>query len=395
MACRIGQRRGRRVEVRDQQPMQFEIGGDLTTELVDDEKATRALVARELEPFAGAYPGSQPDFVLQVARDERRPALVDIHGLAADGVMSASDGRHVYALINDRLATIPDPWRDSLPTISYERGFPVRRLISTLVRPTLQVLLGQRNVASVHAASVDVDGSAVLVAGWSESGKTETALALMEDGGGFLSDKWTLLAADGLSSTFPISVGVRRWVLDYLPTLRSALSRGSTAQFRASAAARAVLSPVLRARTHGRVLGPLQDAARQAVALGDRVAFTPNELRAAYGQRDDATRRIPTRMLVLLTTVPDDRPPVVRDVSREWTIERLVRAAAFERRPYFAWLDRVAYSAPERAADVSSWLELERAILRRGLESAEVLHIEAPFPVDPRRVATLISERLR
>jgi hypothetical protein len=381
--------------VRDQQPMQFEIGGVLTTELDDDDPATCAIVAREFEPFAGAHRGTQPDFLLQVARDDQRPELVDIHGLAADGVLSASDGRHVYALVDDRLASIPDPWRDSMPTISYERGFPVRRLISTLVRPTLQVLLGQRDIASVHAASVDIGGSAVLVAGWSESGKTETALALMENGAGFLSDKWTLLAADGLSSPFPISVGVRRWVLDYLPTLRGALSRGSSVQFRASGAARAVLSPVLRARTHGRVLGLLQDVARQAVALGDRVAFTPNELRAAYGQRDDATRRIPTRMLVLLSTVPDDRPPIVRDVSREWTIERLVRAAAFERRPYFAWLDRVAYSAPQRAADVRSWLELERAVLRRGLDSAELLHIEAPFPVDPRRVATLISERLR
>jgi hypothetical protein len=381
--------------VKDVQPMQFEIGGVLTTEFNDSDPAMRAFVIRELEPFAGAFRAVSPDFVLEVARRGRRPDLVDIHGLAADGVLSASDGRRVYALMDGRLASIPDPWVDSVPTLSYEPGFPVRRLFSTLVRPTLQALLGRRDVASVHAASVDIDGRAVIVAGWSESGKTETALALMEGGAGFLSDKWTLLDADGLSSAFPISVGVRRWVLGYLPTLRRSLSRGSSVQFGASAAARAVLSPVLHGRMRGRIAGLVQDIARQGIALADRVALTPNELRAAYGQRDDATRRIPARMLVLLTTVPDDRPPVIRDISRDWAIERLVRAAAFERRSYFAWLDRVAYGAPERAADVGTWIERERAVLRRGLESAELLHIEAPFPIDPRRVATLISERLQ
>ena len=51
-----------------------------------------------------------------------------------------------------------------------------------------------RGAAVAHSAAVVLDGRAVLVAGWSESGKTETALALMEDGARFLSDKWTVLA---------------------------------------------------------------------------------------------------------------------------------------------------------------------------------------------------------
>jgi hypothetical protein len=381
--------------VDDLPPMQFEIGGAVATEVNDNEPDRRRVIAREFDPFIGHAGTTAPDMVLEVARWEQPPALVDIHGLAADGVLSASDGRDAFALIGGQLASIPDPWRDPIPRIAYEPGFPVRRLFSSLVRPTLQALLMQRDVASVHAASVDLQGSAILVAGWSESGKTETALALMEDGAGFLSDKWTLLSAAGLTSAFPISVGVRRWILQYLPTLRGTLSRGSKVQFLGGGAARIVLSPLLRARTRGRVAGLMQDIARQAIALADRVALTPSELRAAYGQRDDPARRIPARMLVLLTTVPDGRAPVASEVSLDWAIARLVRAAAFERRPYFAWLDRAAYAAPERAADVGSWLERDRDVLRRALESAELVHIQAPFPADPRLVARLISERLR
>jgi len=381
--------------VEDRRPMQFEIGGVLSTAVNDNDSATRVVVAHELDPFVDTHQAASADFVLERGRWERRPELVDIHGLAADGVLSGSDGHDVYALLDGRMATIPDPWRDPVPRIAYEPGFPVRRLFPSLVRPCLQALLARRQVASVHAASVDHDGSAILVAGWSESGKTETALALMESGAGFLSDKWTLLSADGLASAFPINVGVRRWVLQYLPTLRGALPRGSSVQFLASAGAQTFLSPILRARLRGRVGGLVQDAAHQAIALADRVGLTPSELRTAYGQRDDAARRIPARMLVLLTTVPDGRRPAIRDVSRDWAIERLVRAATFERRPFLAWLDRVAYAAPDRSSDASGWPDLDRDVLRQALEPVELVHIEAPFPTDPRTVADLIRDRLR
>jgi serine kinase of HPr protein (carbohydrate metabolism regulator) len=53
--------------------------------------------------------------------------------------------------------------------------------------------LMRRDAVAVHSAAVEMDGQAVLIAGWSESGKTETALALMEAGARFVSDKRTVL----------------------------------------------------------------------------------------------------------------------------------------------------------------------------------------------------------
>jgi hypothetical protein len=374
---------------------QFDLAGVLRLGLDDADPVTQRLVGGELDPYPPAQALAATDLLLERAPASWRPALVDVHGLAADGSITASDGQSMYAIAEDRVASIPDPWQDEELRFAYQPGFPVVRIFSSLIRPTIQVGMLLREAATVHAASVEIDGSAILVAGWSESGKTETALALMEHGAQFQSDKWTVVSADGRAAPFPISVGVRRWVLPYLPTLRRAMPQRSSAQFLAAGAARAVITPILRRGDRGRLTGLVGQAARQGLALADRVALTPTELRSVYGQRDDATRRLPVRMVVLLTTVPTGRTPRIQSVDRDWVIERLVRAAAFERRTFFAWQERAAFAFPSRSTDPSIWIDRERRLLHQALGSVELVHVEAPFPTDPRPVAEIIRECLR
>jgi hypothetical protein len=373
----------------------FDVSGVLSLGLDDDDPVTRRAVVAELDPFPPLPAAAETDVVLERAPAGWRPALVDIQGLAPDGSISASDGRSFFAVIEDRVASIPDPWRDDVLRFAYQPGFPIIRLFSSLIRPTMQVGLLRREAATVHASSVEIDGSAILVAGWSESGKTETALALMEREARFVSDKWTVVSAEGRAAPFPISVGVRRWVLPYLPTLRRAMPRSSSARFLLAGAARAVVTPILRRRFRGRLAGLIDQAARQGLALADRIALTPTELRNVYGQQDEATRRLPVRMLVLLTTVPTSSNPRIRDADRHWVIERLVRAGAFERRAFVAWQERAAFAFPSRSIDHSTWIDRERRVLDEALRSVELVHIEAPFPTDPRRVADVIRDRLR
>jgi hypothetical protein len=380
----------------DVRGIRFDVaGGVLSLGLSDDDRAMQRLVAGELDPFPPLPAAVEADLVLERAAASWHPALVDIHGLAADGSISASDGRSMYAVVGDRVASIPDPWRDDVLRFVYQPGFPVIRLFSSIIRPTIQVGMLRREAATVHATTVGIDGSAILVAGWSESGKTETALALMERGARFVSDKWTVVSADGTAAAFPISIGVRRWVLPYLPTLRQAMPRRSSARFLAAGAARAVVTPLLRGGGRGRLTGLVAQATQQGLALADRVALSPTELRNVYGQQDDATRRLPIRMIVLLTTVPAGRGPRITSVDQDWVIERLVRAAAFERRAFFAWQERAAFAFPSSPTDPSVWIDRERRLLHQALGSAEILHVEVPFPTDPRPVADVILEALR
>jgi hypothetical protein len=373
----------------------FDIGGILSIGLDDTDPETRRLVIAEFDPYPPVRSVAEADLVLARAPGNWRPAVVDIHGLAGDGWVSASDGHSIYAVVDGRLAAIPDPFDERQARLVYERGFPIAQIFSSLIRPTVQVGLLLRDAATMHAASVEIDGSAILVAGWSESGKTETALALMERSAGFLSDKWTVLAADGRAAPFPISIGIRRWVLPYLPTLQGAMPRRSSARFLVAGAARSLITPFVRRLGRGRVAGLVGQTARQGLALADRVALTPTELRHAYGQRDDPTRRLPVRMVVLLTTVPAGRPPRLRNADREWAVERLVRTAAFERRAFVAWQERAGYAFPSHVSERTSWIDQERSLLREALSSVEIVEVAAPFPTDPGPVAEVVIDRLR
>jgi hypothetical protein len=247
---------------------------------------------------------------------------------------------------------------------------------------------------TLHASAVELDGAGLIVAGWSESGKTETVLALMEAGARFLSDKWVVLGPDGTMSAFPASVGVRRWVLTYLPTLRSALPIRSRAQLRAAALAD-VSSRPLRTRSSGRVTGFAADAMSQAVGLADRTALSPSELRAAYRQEDDPARHVPVRCVALLTTVEGDDITVTNG-DPERAAARLARSGAYERRPWFALRERARYAATglagaEGPEDV---IEREQDLLRPVLSATRLVSVEAPFPVDPRRVAEALAPYL-
>jgi len=235
----------------------------------------------------------------------------------------------------------------------------------------------------VHSAAVETGGTGVVVAGWSESGRTETALALMEAGGRFVSDKWTILGEDGTLACFPIGVGVRRWVLPYLPRLRAALPRPARAQLLAAGAAGRITRPLRGPASRGKVLTLAGDAAERAVGLADRAGLRPSELIEAYGHCAGGAPRTSLGLLVLLRTVPG--PAVsAREVDGKWAAPRLARTAAFERRRLFELHQRARFAMPEHEQlDMEATIGREQAFLSRVLARVRVIQVDAPFPTDP------------
>jgi hypothetical protein len=335
-----------------------------------------------------------PTLVLDRAADPLAP-LEELQGPANDDTTTGTDGERLWLIRGGRRCAIPDATLDRPARISLGPGFDIGAIWRSSVRPALQVAMAATGqTVAVHAASVTLDGQAIAVAGWSESGKTEIALGLMERGAGFLSDKWTLLGPDGDASAFPITIGVRRWVLDYLPTLSRAQTTTSRAQFAAARAASVVMGPLTRVGAVTRPTAVVAGLMGRAVGLADRSAYEMDALRDAYGQTDDPTRRAATRCLVMLVTVPTDRINV-SEADPAWAAVRLARTAAYERRSYLGLLDRWTYlratgggSATPRA------IEADEALLRAVLPSTRVLRVEAPFPTDPTRVADAILQAL-
>jgi hypothetical protein len=358
-----------------------------------DKRGQRA-VAAQLDPFAPSS-AADLDVVLACAALTRPLDIIELHNAAGDATVTGWNGARLHLRESGRWCRLPDLLHGGPMRFELEPGFPLGPAFRGLVRPALQIALLRRGHVAVHGTSVELDGRGILVAGWSESGKTETALALMERGGSFLTDKWTVVGADRTLTAFPIGVGVRRWVLPYLPRLSAGLPGRSRAQFALAATVDATSGP-LRRRARGRVGSLLADTVEHAVALADRAALTPSQLRAAYRQEDEPGRRVPLTCVALLLNVDSD-DVCVKQADPAWAAERLARSAAFERRPWFALQERARYAAPGQVPDehVEAVVARECALLEPALTSTQVLVVKAPFPVDPRRAAEAIARALR
>jgi hypothetical protein len=365
----------------------YDLSGRLSVGFGDDAHLVR-LLADRMDPFRPAPVRERPPDVTLEPAAIARPELVEIQNPARDGTATASDGAQLLVLADGRACTLPDPTSERPARFRYEAGFPLERIFARVVRPALQLALPAHDAVAVHAAAVELDGRAVLVAGWSESGKTETALALMESGARFLSDKWTVLGADGEASAFPIDVGIRRWVLPYLATLEPALPAAARARLAVAGVAAAASRPLRARRSRAAAL------ADRAVGAADRAALTPSRLRAAYGQHDDPARRVPLAATAVLVTTPG--PPIACEpADPAWAATRLARSAAYERRELFGLFERRRYVLPS-ATTVSATdsVAAETALLEQALSRGRTFAVRAPFPVDPRVVAAEIRRRL-
>jgi hypothetical protein len=372
----------------------YDLSGRASLGVVGDERA-QASIARHMAPFEAGSTATDgaPDVVLSFDGSERRRFL-DVHNVARDGLTTAYDGKVLSVLVGDRVCALHPCADGGSLTLRCDDGFPIGTLLRTIVRPALQAAAVRHDAVPVHSAAVEIDGRGVLVAGWSESGKTETALALMEEGARWLSDKWTLVGADAEASAFPITVGVRRWVLPYLPRLAAALPRTARVQVAVAGAVAAATQPLRRRGSRGGVVGAAGLLAQRAVGVADRAALTQDQVRAAYGQSDDATRRVPMGTLVLLTTVPGEQISV-EGTDPAWAAARLAVTGAYERRDWYLLRHRLRYAEASLShEDGGSAAAAERDVLVRALDRTRVLHVRAPFPVDPRRIAHAVQEAL-
>lgn len=372
----------------------WDLSGRLVVSVDGVDAAQRDAIGAELDPFRAADNTGDAD----VNVGHLPPfELLEMQGPSKnDQRMTALDhaGR-LLARFGSRWAEVPAP-HDMPVRLNVQAGLAIGLCWGELIRPAMHQALRYRDAVAMHGAAVDGGPTGgTLVSGWSESGKTEVALALVEAGASFLSDKWTVAGPDGEISAFPVEVGVRGWVMTALPQLAAALPRRARAQLAAARLVRAGTGPLVNRGGGGRVTRLATGMVARAVELGDRAGLSPTELRQAYGQTGDPARRVKLDTVVLLLTGPTDKV-VVEEATPGWAARRLARTAAYERRSYFDLHERGAYAGlPDRAGARDKAIAEEERLLSAVMAGASrVLRVTCPFPGDPRRVAdALVAHR--
>lgn len=371
----------------------FDVARRVTFTVVGAEPATERFVTAQMDPYAPTSAPERPaGVIIEYADSASAGRLTELVNPANDGLTTGSTPSGHCVVVAGRACLLPVPGASQARFV-LDPGFPLSKVFRGAVRPALQLALLEAGAVAIHAACVTMDGSAIAVAGWSESGKTETALALMEVGGRFVSDKWTVVDAGARAGTFPINVGVRRWVLDSLPILRKALPRVARVQLGCAGVAAAVMRPVRGPIGKVRAGRMVTETIARGIALADRAALTPTQIAAAYDHEMDPAGSFPLETVVLLATVPGD-DITVDVVDARWAARRLARSAAYERRGYFELFERARFAtADEQPQSVRLAVEQrEEAFLADALAGVRLLRVRAPFPADPRLIAAAILE---
>jgi hypothetical protein len=343
------------------------------------------------EPSTGMVP-DETDVVLTPNDGILSRKLCDVHGPAGDGRRTGSDGRLCYLLHGESRFELPsfDPQPGQL-RLSYDRKFPLWVAFREVVHPLLQLATISHRAITVHGAAVQVGEGGLVVCGWSESGKTETALALAEAGGRFISDKWTVIDSTVGIHAFPAAVGIRDWVLDFLPRLRAHVRSSDRARLRVSRVTRAALPRLVRA-TAGPRGAVVESQLNRALTLASRLSLRQTEVAAVYGSPSDPLRVPHLTTLALLTTVSGDSVSI-RPVEVGRAAQRLALSAAYERRALYELDARTRYASANPGPSPLLRMPNEEAeLLRDVLQDVQLLEVKAPFPTDPRKVADALAQ---
>ena len=366
-------------------PATFDLAGRIA--LHADGSLAGALGAA-MDPFAAGGETSAP-VRLAVRAVAPRPPRGELQNPAGDGTVTAIDGERLVLVAGDGWCTVPVAGEGD--AVECTDGFPHGVLLARVIRPAMQLLLPGAGAVALHGTAVETDAGAVIVAGWSESGKTEGALGLLERGSRFISDKWSVVGADGAVSAFPVGVGIRRWVLPHLPQLRAALPSRARAQLAIASGAGSAAAPVVGRAWSSPLARTAAAVAQRALALADRASLAPSEMAAIYGA---APPRVPLRLLALLSTVGGSEIRVREEDPRR-AAQRLARSAAYERRTFFDLHDRAVFGGLAQYAGARERLiAAEVALVEQILRDVRVIAVEAPFPADPPRVADAIVRSL-
>ena len=366
----------------------YDLGGLTTLSIAGLPSAMERGLTRAMRPWppigqdTATTSGASP--AIRIEASTVAPHWTHVVGATWDGRRTASDGQSIVSLLD------PGWWalrrEGDRFAVTMATDTPTATIVSDIVKPLAMVAIADAGGATLHASAIADGPSATLFAGWSEAGKTETALAFAESGARICSDKWSGIRPDGVVVGFPGPIAVRSWVLPSLPRLRSAVTTRMRAQRAAASVAR--FAPRLVGTFPGPSAAEVARRLEALVELGGRLRLDPDMIATATGARPAADHPVVRRVVLLRAS--SSATVTVATATVPEVVAALQRSAAIERAPWLTIIDRGAYLAPGVDLAGLDPGPRESVTLPALLTNVELIAVDAPYPTDPRRVRDAI-----
>jgi hypothetical protein len=225
------------------------------------------------------------------------------------------------------------------------------------------------------------------VTGWAKGGKTETLLAFMRRGAGYVGDEWVYLTPDGRMFGIPEPIRLWRWQLRQLPHLAARTSRATRVRMAALDALAGALDGVAPARGGG-FAGTVLRRAAPVIRRQVNTRVPPSRLFGA----DRIHGQAAVDHVILVSS--HDRPDViVEEVEPGEVARRMAASLEHERHALLEAYRQYRFAFPSRHSDeIERAGELEASLLARALDGHRVAWLRHPYPPDIDTLVAPIAE---
>ena len=363
--------------------MSFTVAGSTHISLVNPSSAEVAAVSRQLG-LAPTDPVAHPDVIVEYHSalepvGPLRQVELGRFGWADDQfwLLRGLGGRRARVTLDPAALDLP------LRMKCERRGTGV-----PLLTQMLSAVVATRGGVAVHAAAFHLEGKNVLVAGWSESGKSEALVAAGARGADPIGDDTVYLDGHtGLLRGLPVPVRLKAWYTADLPELRNRLDRLSRlrlapGEVSAALARRGAAGPGSTAAGRlGRKLAQVADRALTASAPLESVAGPPLD---QDGHQLDH---------VVLVVNSDNDAVQVRAADPTAVALRVQASLQEERDNLVAAYRQMRFAFPGAAWPMLDGVdEAETAVLTRAFSRAQVWQLEHPHPVGIARLGGALAQ---
>jgi hypothetical protein len=185
-------------------------------------------------------------------------------------------------------------------------------------------------------------------------------------------------------------VGIRDWVLPWLPRLTEALGPRRRARLLAGSGAASLARTMAGMGSIHPVADILLAPVAQLGSVSGTARISASVVRRAYGQAVAVTDR-PLHAAVILTTVPDDAQPSIAPIPTDVASLRLAQSAAYERRSFHLIGERARFHFAARPPIPGfDAVAHEATVLAERLAGVPTFELRTPFPGNPAVAAELI-----